>query len=299
MRRLVGVLAAAVALSGLVAPPPAHASADYSIRGVDRTEPIERATEQYVALGDSFTAAPLVPDTDTSDGCGRSTSNYPHLLAAELDLDLVDVSCGGADTTNLTKKQPTTTGPAAPQLDALTRRTTLVTLGMGGNDFGVFATIVTLCPSLRTSDPTGSPCRETLRNPDGSDQLTARVAQTQARLEQAVTQIKQRSPRARIVLVGYPKLPPDEGTCPALPLATGDYAYALEINKALDDAVRAAAAAGDVDFVDVWKPSRGHDVCSDDPWINGKDTDFTAALSYHPFAVQQEAVADLLAKRLR
>lgn len=297
MRRLVGGLVVALAMTGPTTP--AHASSDYSIRGVDRTVPIERPTEQYVALGDSFTAAPLVPDADTSDGCGRSTSNYPHLLAAALDLDLVDVSCGGADTTNLTKRQPTTAGPALPQLDALTRRTTLVTMGMGGNDFGVFATIVTLCPSLRSSDPTGAPCRETLRNPDGSDQLTDRIAQTRTRLEEAVTQIRERSPRARIVLVGYPQLPPSEGTCTALPLADGDYAYALEINKALDDAVRDAAQAQDVDFVDVWGPSQGHHVCSDEPWVNGKDTDFAAALSYHPFAVQQEAVADLLADRLR
>ena len=41
-------------------------------------------------------------------------------------------------------------------------------------------------------------------------------------------------------------------------------------------------------------PSRGHDVCSDDPWVNGAVTQPTRALAYHPFAVEQQAVADLV-----
>ena len=40
--------------------------------------------QRYVALGDSYTAAPLVPDTDTTNGCLRSTNNYPALVAAAL-----------------------------------------------------------------------------------------------------------------------------------------------------------------------------------------------------------------------
>src|SRR5688572_23797059 len=47
---------------------------------------------RYVALGDSYTAAPLVPDTDTTNGCLRSTNNYPALVAAALPgTELVDV----------------------------------------------------------------------------------------------------------------------------------------------------------------------------------------------------------------
>ena len=40
--------------------------------------------ETYVALGDSFTAAPYVPSTSLADGCFRSDGNYPQLVAAEL-----------------------------------------------------------------------------------------------------------------------------------------------------------------------------------------------------------------------
>ena len=37
--------------------------------------------------------------------------------------------------------------------------------------------------------------------------------------------------------------------------------------------------------------SQGHEICSADPWVNGKVTDQTRALAYHPFAVEQRAVA--------
>ena len=40
---------------------------------------------RYVALGDSYTAAPLVPETDRSDGCLRSSGNYPSLVAAAFE----------------------------------------------------------------------------------------------------------------------------------------------------------------------------------------------------------------------
>ncbi|MDP2774363.1 MAG: hypothetical protein Q8O61_12495, partial [Nocardioides sp.] len=58
----------------------------------------------YVALGDSFVAAPLVPTTNMRNGCLRSDHNYPHLVAAELDgYELVDVSCSGASTPEMTQ----------------------------------------------------------------------------------------------------------------------------------------------------------------------------------------------------
>jgi len=46
--------------------------------------------------------------------------------------------------------------------------------------------------------------------------------------------------------------------------------------------------------VDVWEPSAGHDICADDPWINGRATDPNRALAFHPFAAEQKAVAQLV-----
>ena len=32
---------------------------------------------RYVALGDSYSAGPLIPTTDLAGGCARSDHNYP------------------------------------------------------------------------------------------------------------------------------------------------------------------------------------------------------------------------------
>ena len=55
----------------------------------------------YVALGDSFTAAPLAhsPGGSSPVGCLRSVQDYPSLVAAALHpTSFVNVSCFGAST---------------------------------------------------------------------------------------------------------------------------------------------------------------------------------------------------------
>jgi lysophospholipase L1-like esterase len=97
----------------------------------------------YVALGDSYTAAPLVPTTDLADGCLRSDHNYPTLLAKRLHVrHFTDVSCSGATTGDLTHRQHTyRQASVPPQLRAVHRDTDLVTVGIGGNDFDLFGTL--------------------------------------------------------------------------------------------------------------------------------------------------------------
>ena len=99
----------------------------------------------YVALGDSYSAGPLVT-TVRSDpsGCVRSTDNYPAFLAGWLAVETYrDVTCSAADTSDLSGGQQVIGGETvAPQLDALSEETDLVTLGIGGNDFGIFSSLV-------------------------------------------------------------------------------------------------------------------------------------------------------------
>ncbi len=258
--------------------------------------------KHYVALGDSYSSAPLVPLPELlSLGCVRSTSNYPKLLAGKLRAhQFTDVTCGGADTTNMTAPQSTVLGTAAPQFNALRPDTDLVTLGIGGNDFGVFGDIIGTCPELRAGDPTGAPCKAHF-TVDGVDTLKARIVQTQARITTVVQGIKQRSPLATIALIGYPKIAPQYGTCPAiLPFADGDYAYLYSIEEALNTAVAHAAAATGAAYVDTFGPSTGRDACAPDgqAWIQGKDINVLRALNYHPRYEGQAGVASLTYKTL-
>ena len=41
----------------------------------------------------------------------------------------------------------------------------------------------------------------------------------------------------------------------------------------------------------MYAASRGHDICSSDPWVNGRVTDRQRALAYHPFAAGMRADA--------
>ena len=291
LRRLVAACASLVLLGTL---PTANAAAS--------TKAAESAFSKYVALGDSYTSAPLVPLPDLlSLGCLRSYNNYPKMLATVLRIHrFTDVSCGGADTTNMTQPQSTPLGTAAPQFNALTPDTDLVTLGIGGNDFGVFGDIVGTCPGLRASDPTGAPCKAHF-TVNGVDTLKARIAQTQLRIAAVVQGIQQRSPQATILLISYPKIAPEHGTCPAiLPFADGDYAYLYSIAQALNSAVSTAAAATGATYVDTFGPSTGHDACAPDgqAWIQGKDINLLRALNYHPRYEGQAGVASLTYKTL-
>ena len=253
--------------------------------------------ERYVALGDSYTAAPLVPDTDTTNDCLRSTNNYPALVAAALPgVELVDVSCSGADTASMVGFQQTNEEAKPPQFDALTEDTDLVTLGIGGNDFNLFGTLVGTCAQLRSSDPTGSPCSD--RYSDGaSDELTQQLDDIRSHVAATVAGIRARAPKAKVVVVGYPQIIPSRGSCPdLLPLAIGDYPFARRVSAGLAAAVKRGAR--DATFVDLFGPSAGHDICSSDPWINGANTDPARALAFHPFAAEQQAAAELVLARL-
>src|SRR5580704_10687403 len=85
----------------------------------------------YVALGDSYTAGPVIPTQQpTPLGCLRSDHNYPHLLATALQVTTFhDASCSGATTDNMTSPQNVTPGPNPPQFDSLDANTQLVTIG--------------------------------------------------------------------------------------------------------------------------------------------------------------------------
>ena len=66
----------------------------------------------WVGLGDSYAAGPLIPNQPLNPlGCLRSDHNFAHLAAAALGRSLADVSCSGATTADMTAPQDVTPGP--------------------------------------------------------------------------------------------------------------------------------------------------------------------------------------------
>jgi lysophospholipase L1-like esterase len=260
--------------------------------GGSRTAP---ALGPYVALGDSYTAGPGIPDqTGVPAGCARSSRAYPAVLAAHLHLTTAqfrDVSCSGARIANLSRGQTTSDGVNPAQLSALSPATRLVTLGIGGNDIG-FADLIERCVAANLLRQT--PCRDQL-TADGEDSVEARIRTAGERLAGALAEIRGRAPHAHVYVVGYPAiLPADGGACAAgLAMTAGDVAYLRLKEQDLNTMLRQQAGSAGARFVDTWTPSLGHDACetAETRWIEPLLPTAQAA-SLHPNARGEQGMAE-------
>lgn len=239
------VACAALALGGLAVPP---ATAQEQVGS-------------YVALGDSYTAGPLIPNQlDDPIGCLRSDHNYPHLVATALGVPAFrDASCAGAGTEDMNSPQDLDSGPDnPPQLDRLDAQTRLVTLGVGGNDIG-FTEIVRTCA---TADRTGTPCQDEFVDGD-DDEIRNRIAETAPKIDDVLESIDDRSPDARVFVVNYISILPETGSgCwPQVPFADADVPYLRAKQHELNAMLAEQAAANDAMLVDAFAASIGHDAC--------------------------------------
>ncbi|MEU6368659.1 SGNH/GDSL hydrolase family protein [Streptomyces sp. NPDC046931] len=242
----------------------------------------------YVALGDSYASAPAVPD-QVDANCKRSDRNYPSLVAAYARARLRDVTCSGATTAEMTAPQ----GTAPAQFSALGRRTDLVTVSIGGNDVG-FTTVLGTCARLTASDPTGAPCRAFFTD-GGRDRLTDTVERTAPKIARVIRGVRQRSPHARILLVGYPDLFPENGvgcTSGSVPFAAGDFPYLRDKEKELNTMLAREAYRHGAGYVDTYTPTIGHDLCrpTGQRWIETLSP-ATPAAPLHPNAEGEQAMA--------
>ncbi|HUR74301.1 MAG TPA: SGNH/GDSL hydrolase family protein [Sporichthya sp.] len=292
-------VAAAVAIPLAVVDEPRH-------RGqiTEVAAPVEALAPgiRYVALGDSYTSAPGVTPVDSSapPACGRSAINYPHLVAQRLGAELTDVSCGGAQTMSLYEEQY---AGVPAQLDALKKDTTLVSLGIGGNDNDLFATAMAGCVAsvgdLAAGDT--SPCRTRY-----SQQFSEDIAASGVMIKQALVNIRAEAPRSQIVVVGYPDLMPttEAGrlTCAAagVPFTPDDIEFLDGVERELNAMLAAQAAATNNTYLDTYTPSVGHDMCAAPGvrWIE-PTIPLSPAAPVHPNAAGQAAVAQGLAAVVR
>ena len=287
---LVGAAVVALAVAAAVLVWPSRESA--------QPEDPEPELIDYVALGDSFSAGPLIPEARGDPAsCFRSTNNYPAYLAGYLDVTSYrDVTCSGASTRDLRAPQPTFLGAGPPpQLDALSPQTDLVTLGIGGNDFGLFGSLVDTCPRVRSQDANGAPCRRsfTLRAGGGLVDTKARDARrVEDRIALGLRAIHRKAPAAEVYVVGYPRLLPGLGRCPAVPFAAGDYQWGGRIARLLNLSLSRAAERGDATYVDLYPASLGHDACAgDEAWVNGSRLQLGMAANFHPFQAGMRGMA--------
>jgi lysophospholipase L1-like esterase len=215
--------------------------------------------DNYVALGDSFAAGPLIPNPVLPLGCLKSDNNYPHLATPAIGLPLRDATCSGATTEDMFSPQNVDPdGPNPPQLDSLDAETTVVSLTIGGNDIG-FSEIAQSCLTL---NPFSTPCKDKY-TAGGKDQIAERIAATAPKVAAVLEGIAARSPEAEVFVVNYAAIFPETGfgCWPQMPVGFGDVPYLRAKQKELNAMLATQAAAAGATLVDWYKASIGHDAC--------------------------------------
>jgi lysophospholipase L1-like esterase len=252
----------------------------------------------YVALGDSYTSAPLVTDEAINpSGCMRSDEDYPELVARALrPRSFTNMSCFGASTYDISHPQQASDRANPPQISALSPADTLVTVQVGGDDIG-FSHIVATCGVLSLTQLwKGAPCMEHY-TAGGTDTLAQAIARTAPKIVAMLTQIRQRSPGARILLIGYPDILPvsGNGCWPLVPIARDDVPYLRTVETGLNAMLAASARKVGVSYVDTYQGSIGHDACqsSDDKWVEGM-IPTSRAMPMHPNAAGEQAMARVI-----
>ena len=256
------------------------------------------AARQYVSLGDSYAAGPLIPLQVPPFGCLKSNNNYANLTARNLGLALTDASCSGAETEDMTSPQNVDPdGPNPPQFDSLTKQTRIVTLQIGGNDIG-FSSIASDCTSTTNE---GTPCQDRYVH-DGRDEISERIQATAPKVAAVLQGIHTRSPKARVLVVNYAAILPDEGPgCwPQVPITDGDVPYLRAKQKELNAMLAQQAAANDAELVDWYTASIGHDACKPPVirWVEPA-VPVNAAAPLHPNLGGMIGASELLTAPLR
>lgn len=249
--------------------------------------------------------------------CHRGGWAFPNAIRTRLDVsadNAIFTACSGAKTAEL---RWTAQYPSSPyrvfggqaQFNALADfaqagHPDLITVGIGGND-AEFSEIIRTCMLNACLDEDDSPgfARQTINRVNGT--MFANVRDTLRDLRQTYG--------ATIAAFGYPNPIGD----PAKGCAGVDLYFAkIEESErrwlkdtllpTINDAVADAAAEAGVTYIDISDAFKGHEICTDDPWINGlrpgTGDDFgglspIAIESFHPNQHGHKAITDLFMRR--
>jgi lysophospholipase L1-like esterase len=213
--------------------------------------------ENYVAMGDSYSAGNGVNSTNLDSSCHRNTYAYPYLLAQQRGSALTFVACSGAKTGDIVNTQAA----------RATASTNLVTLTIGGNDVG-FTNLIIACTTLG--------CQSQINS--SNSQITNQLP---AKLDAAYNAIRSHAPSARVVVAGYGR-PFAHRTClSATGISLNEEDQLDALTDHLDSVIQTRALAHGFAYADPNPYWSGHDVCSSSAFTNGLTLTHTSD-SYHP-----------------
>ncbi|MFE9406588.1 SGNH/GDSL hydrolase family protein [Streptomyces sp. NPDC006530] len=233
--------------------------------GVAAAQAVAPPQGGYVALGDSYSSGLGAGDYRGGGACRRSARSYAQLWAAAHPARRFDfTACSGATSRDV----------LTSQLGPLNEKTDLVSITAGANDAG-FADVMTVC-SL-----------------NGDDACRSRVAQARTYIEKTLpaaldttySAIRKKSPKAHVVVLGYPHLFAPHRTC-ARGMTEPKQATLNAAVDVINRVMSQRAAQHGFTFGDVTRRFAEHGVCSTSPWIH--PLTLPVSESYHPTTDGQE-----------
>lgn len=321
---------AAAVVDGRTCAPPSFTDSSSIDTSMEELSPEEQAyAGDYVALGDSYSSGEGADDyidgtnddnhytkwaadklwgwnavfgTPNNNICRRSENAYSAHVYSQGDFngEYIFGACSGAITTNYFEDNNKDNDGEGPQREHITKDTSLITLSMGGNDFG-FSDIMSDCviSGITTS---AAKC--------GSEESTqAAYASVDAKVDELVTMYQQMGEDApddaRILIVGYPRMFPDPPTGPTWGMSINSQRWINDelLGYANDTVQRAMADSGvdNLEFVDVSESLDGHEAGTSEPWMHdlkpGFDGDSKIPVSnnsYHPTSEGQNAIGAIV-----
>lgn len=255
------------------------------------SDKLENNKVKYVSLGSSFAAGPGVKGIaeNSPDNCWQSDQNYARQLSERLNLDLIDASCIGA-------KLSDKTSPISiySQMENIQSDVGLVTLLAGGNDLGYLASLMTAsCENLVKQGKVHKtiPCLEMPKFPSIAD-----YENTEYHLNIITNAIKEKAPKAVIVLIDYATVLPSTSLCALTPM---DEKYAIESNyikEQIEDILERVSVRNSTLLIKASRITENHNVCSEKPWIRAYDSaDWSMlTLPYHPKYEYMLSISDAL-----
>ncbi len=211
------------------------------------------ATDNYVALGDSYAAGTGTSVRDLDWTCFQSSEAYASIIAEERpNTNTTFMACQGAVTEDVLNEQ----------LVALDRKTNYVSLSIGGNDVG-FVEMILNCGLYF----------DEWQCLTKADEIIGRItSELPAKLDATYAAIADKAPNAKVLQFGYPKMFSNDLSCwGARGISAAEAVKLNEVVEILDQVISERATAAGITYVSTIDAFAGHEVCSAQPYVNGKD----------------------------
>jgi len=115
-------------------------------------------------------------------------------------------------------------------------------------------------------------CHGDFTNPDGSDQISRRIAGLQQPLTDTIRDIHQAAPGAQVVLVGYPSIfkydanqPGNKADCSII--FNSDRHWLIGLASQYDQMASRAASAAGVQYISQLDAFSGREMCTASPYV--------------------------------